>query len=247
MTYESLLISAFFGLYVFAAVSFGQSGSERVFLRSVIAGEAKSVAEMLSTDPKLASARNEKGQSAILLAVYYGKKDVVPLLLNAGPSLDIFEASASGQTKRVNELIAKNPKVVDEFSPDGFHALGLAVFFGHPETAFALLDAGAAVNLATRESMRVTPLHSAVAANQFALARELVRRGANVNAAAERGLTPLHEAAARGDVEMATLLLDAKANIYARSTDGKTPVDLATESGQTAMVDFLLERSKRKR
>jgi len=238
MTYESILSSVFFGLFVFAAVSFGQTGIERSFLQSVVSGDARAVTELLSTDPKLASARNDKGQSAVILAIYYGKKDILPLLLNAGPSLDIFEAAAAGQTGRVKELIKKNKKLVNAFSPDGFHPLGLAVFFGHAETAIALLDAGADVSLASKESMRVTPLHSAVAADRFALAKDLVRRGADVNATAERGLTPLHEAASRGDIEMVKLLVEAKANVYAKSAEGKTPVDLAPFHGAKNLDSF---------
>ena len=239
MTYESLLFSVLFGLSALAAVSFGQSGVEQAFLRAIVSGETRSVAEMLSGDPKLASTRNEKGQSAVILAIYYGKKDIVPLLINARPSLDIFEASAAGQTGRVKELIRRNRTFLNAISQDGFHPLGLAIFFGHPETAIALLDAGAEVNLASQESMRVTPLHSAVAADQLDLARELVRRGANVNATAERGLTPLHEASARGDLEMVKLLVAAKANVYAKASDGKTPTDLASEHGHTETLAFL--------
>jgi ankyrin repeat protein len=65
--------------------------------------------------------------------------------------------------------------------------------------------------------MKVTPLHSAAAARQVAIARLLIAHGANVNAAqAESGFTPLYEAAANGDLEFATLLLEHGAYEFSR-------------------------------
>ena len=131
---------------------------------------------------------------------------------------------------------------VARHAPDGFMPLGLAVFFGHPETVDVLLKAGANVNATTRETMKVTPLASAAAARQFGIARVLIANGANVNAQAENDFTPLHEVAARGDLEFATLLLDHGANINSKTKDGKTPLSFAQEHKQAAMVEFLRNR-----
>ena len=213
------------------------------FLNAVSQGDVAKVKEMLKADAKLAGAKDQKGTSAILKATYHGKKDFVAALLASGIELNIFEAAATGQTKRVSALIQRDASLANAFSPDGFMPLGLAVFFGHPETVEVLLAAGAEVNVATREKMKVTPLHSAAAARQTDIARMLIARGANVNAAqAESGFMPLHEAALNGDLEFATLLLDHGANIDARTTSGKTPLGYALSRGQNEMAAFLRKR-----
>lgn len=213
------------------------------FLDAVTEGDAAKVNEMLKADPELANAKDPKGVSAILKGTYYRKKEVVALLLASGIELNVFEAAATGETERVRALIKGDAALANAFSSDGFMPLGLAVFFGHPETVEVLLAAGAEVNAATKEAMKVTPLHSAAAGKQVAIARVLIAHGANVNARqAESGFTPLHEAALTGQTEFATLLLDHGAEINAKMNDGKTPLGFALERNQKEMAAFLRER-----
>ena len=153
----------------------------------------------------------ENGLSEIMMALYHGKKDVVNELLASGVELNVYEAAGTGQTARLRELIAADPSLINSHSFDGFTPLGLAVFFGQRETVEALLDAGADVNIASRESMKVSPLASASAAGQVDIARLLIAHGANVNARASGDFTPLHESAASGRIEFAKLLLENRA------------------------------------
>jgi ankyrin repeat protein len=181
----------------------------------------------------------ETGPSRILKALYHGQKDVVNELLASGIELNVYEAAGTGQTQRLRELIAADPSLVNSHAPDGFTPLGLAIFFGHAETVNALIDAGADVNLASRESMKVSPLASASAAGQLEIARVLIARGANVNARAAGDFTPLHESAASGRMEFAKLLLENGADVNARTADGKTPLDYAREHNRAEMVQLL--------
>jgi ankyrin repeat protein len=213
------------------------------FFEAITQGDADKVREMLKANPELASAKDEKGLSAILKATYHGKKDVLAALLAAHPELNIFEAAATGQTERVRVRIQQDTTLVNAFAPDGFFPLGLAVFFGHLDTVEALLAAGAEVNAATRETMKVTALHSAAAARQTAIARVLIAHGARVNAeAGESAFRPLHEAAANGDLELAALLLENGADVNARMTDGKTPLAFSVMRKQDDMAVFLRGR-----
>ena len=213
------------------------------FIDAATQGDVAKVKEMLGVDPLLAQSKDQNGLSVILKATYYGKRDVVKALLDSGVQLNIFEAAATGQTDRVRTLIQEDAAVVNSYSPDGFAPLSLAVFFGHPETVYALLAAGAEVNAASRETMKLTPLASAMATAQNEIAKTLIQHGANVNAKAASDLTPLHTAAARGNIEAATLLLDHGADINATTTDGKKPITYAEERDQPAMVEFLKNRS----
>jgi len=213
------------------------------FLKAVTQGEIEKVRAMLNTDPRLAQAKDSRGVSAILKAAYFGQKGIVEVLLASGLELSIFEAAATGQIERVRALIKKDALLTNAFSPDGFTPLGLAVFFGHREIVEALLAAGAEVNTPSRESMKVTPLHSAAAARQVEIARVLIAHGANVNAMqADSGFTPLHEAALNGNLEFARLLLEHGADVNAKMKDGKTPLGFALEQNKSEMVAFLRER-----
>ena len=215
------------------------------FITAATQGNVLKVKEMLQVDPKLARVKDDNGLSVILKTTYYGKKDVVAELLATGVELDIFEASATGQTERVSELTKKEPGLVNNYSSDGFTPLGLAVFFDHPEVVDVLLSAGANVNLASQETMKVTPLASAAAAKRTGIARVLIVHGADVNARAETDFTPLHEVAATGNLEFAMLLLDNGADINATTKDGKTPLSYAMEHNRLEMVELLRKRGRK--
>lgn len=209
------------------------------FIDAATQGDVAKIKEMLRTDPSLAQSKDQNGVSVILKATYYGKRDVVDALLASGVELNVFEAAATGQTKRVEALIKEDPAFVSAYSPDGFTALSLAAFFGHAETVNALLAAGAPVNAASRETMKLTPLASALAVQRNDIARTLIDHGADVNAKGDNDVTPLHTAAARGNLDSAKLLLDHGADINAMTKDGKAPIAYAEERNHPEMVEFL--------
>lgn len=213
------------------------------FFSAITQGDVAQVEAMLEAAPQLAQANDDNGLSAILKATYYRQSAVIALLLAAGVELNIFEAAATGQTERVRALLEQDVSLANAYATDGFAPLSLAVFFGHQTTVEALLAAGADVNAASRETMRVTPLHSAAAARQLSIARTLLANGAHVNAQqAEQGFTPLHEAAANGDFELAKLLLEYNADINIKTNDEQTPLAFAQARGQGEMAEFLRER-----
>ena len=209
------------------------------FIDAATHGDVAKVKEMLQADPSLAQSRDASGVSVVLKATYYGKRDVVEVLLASGVELNIFEAAATGQTDRVRTLIEDDPALVNSYAPDGFAPLSLAVFFGHSETVDALIAAGAEVSAPSRETMKLTPLASALSAGHNQIARTLLEHGAHVNAKGDNDVTPLHTAAARGNIEAATLLLDHGADINAMTTDGKKPIFYAQERNHPEMVEFL--------
>ena len=215
------------------------------FLNAVTSGEALKVKELVKKDPSLAHAADDKGVSAVLLAVYYRKAEVVDVLLSAGADWNIFEAAATGQTDRVRKLLKKSPELVNTYAPDGFYPLGLAIFFGHLETATLLMTSGAEVNMAAKNDLKVMPLHAAAAAKQFDAARMLIKRGADVNAAHQAGYTALHAVAATGQLEFAELLLVSGADVNAKTDLGKAPLTLALEAGDSEMATLLRKHGGR--
>jgi uncharacterized protein len=209
------------------------------FFTAVTDGNTSKVKTLLKKDSSLASAVDEKGVSALLKSIYHNKAEVADLLLATGIQLNIFEASASGRTARLQELLKQDKSLLNAYSSDGFYPLGLAVFFGHIEAAETLLQAGADVNQVAKNAMKVAPLHAAAASKQLELARRLLELGANANARQQGGLTPLHEVAANGQLEFARLLLAHGAEVNAGTDDGKTPLSFALVVGQEAMAKWL--------
>lgn len=177
--------------------------------------------------------------SEILRAKYAGNEARVRELLAAGPTLNIFEAAATGGTDRVRELLKQDGALLNAYASDGFFPLALAAFFGHVETVRLLLDAGADVNQQSRETTKVAPLHSAIAARKLDIVKMLLARKADPGRAGGRGVTPLHEAAISGQIDMAALLIDSGAPINVRDDGGKTPLAYAMDRKQEAMIAWL--------
>jgi ankyrin repeat protein len=195
------------------------------------AGDRVRLEALLAAQPGLVNVRNESGHSAVLIAQYHHKHDLVSILLAAGPELDIFDAASVGRTARVAELLDRDPSLVNAYSRDGFFPLGLAAFFGHPETVRLLLARGADVAQIAQNPMRIQPLHAAVAGRSFEAIRLIVEAGAPVNGKQQEGWAPLHEAAHQKNAELTGYLLAHGADPNVRNDAGKSPRDLAEGDG----------------
>jgi uncharacterized protein len=150
--------------------------------------------------------------SELLQAVYRGDTARVEELLAPGPELDVFEAAAVGRTERLRELLDADPSLANAWAEDGFQPLGLASFFGHVEAARLLVERGAEVNSASRNEMKVMPLHSTAATPdpeaRYELAELLLEHGADPNARQQDDYTPLMAADQHGDERLHDLLLE---------------------------------------
>lgn len=173
-------------------------------------GDAAKLGELLTADPALAGARNERGDSALLAAAYLGRRDIIDRLLAAGVEPTLWEACALGLKEKAVELVRRDPAAISGYSHDGWTPLHLAAFFGHRDLAALLLERGADVNARSKSATfgpANTPLHAAAANRQVEVAELLVARGADVNARDGSGFTPLALAAnSRSDLLMLLLL-----------------------------------------
>ena len=203
--------------------------------------DATRVAELVTGDPSLASARDRNGVSAIMLSRYRFDRETTDALLAADPDLDVFEATALGYIDRLRERLAEDHWRATAYSTDGFTALHFAAFFGKVEAARTLLDAGAAVNAYSVNELQVQPLHSAASGRHHEVCRVLIAAGADVNATQRHEFTSLHAAAKHGDGELVELFLSAGADPTARTEAGDTPADTAEAAGHVDVARRLRE------
>lgn len=216
----------------------------QAFIAAVTAGDLDQVRAMLDAQPELVQARTERGNSALLAAIYYGKRAVADLLIERGAPLSLFEAAAAGRTELVRQRLEAEPGLLNACAPDGFQPLGLAAYFGHTDLVDELLARGADPNRPAQNSMRVQALHAAVANEKnpqaaLQITRALLAHGAQVNARQEGGWTPLHEAAHHGQAALVHLLLAHGADPALANDHGKRPADLAREQGHSEVAALL--------
>ncbi|MFN0290832.1 ankyrin repeat domain-containing protein [Pedobacter helvus] len=197
------------------------------------------IVALLSQKPQLATQITSHQISPMLLACYYKKMDIANAIAEFMPQLSIFDACAIGKFDDVTLLVFKEPRAVNEYSADGFTPLGLACYFGHEEIARFLVLKGADVNLPSKNGFNVFPIHSAVANNNYNIAKVLLDAGAYPNVCQKSGVAPLHSAAQLGNIELIILLLEHGAEVTLRMEGGKLPADLAAEKGFAEIAEIL--------
>ena len=172
-------------------------------------------------------------------AVRAGDLARVQSLVDADPTLAIFAASISGDTERLESLLAGNRALIAAVSSDGWTPLHLASFFGKADAARLLLNKGASVSARSTNDMRNTALHAAAAGGHSEIVKILLDHGADANARQNSGWAPLHAAALNGDLESARALVAAGADLSVRADNNQRPLDLALTKAHQSMVDFL--------
>jgi ankyrin repeat protein len=203
------------------------------------AGDRARLEALLAAQPGLVNVRNDQGHSPVLIAQYHQKRDLVGVLLAAGPDLDVFDAASVGRTARVAELLDGDPSLLNAYSRDGFFPLGLAAFFGHPETVQLLLARGADVAQVARNPMRIQAIHAAVAGPSREAVELVVEAGAPINAQQDKGWTALHEVVNKKDVALARYFLAHGADPKIQNDEGKSSIGLAAEQGSADILKLL--------
>jgi uncharacterized protein len=215
-------------------------------------GDLAAVEALLESNPKALGRGNAEGMTALLWAAVQGHAPVVELLLARGA--DAAVRSSRGSTALMlaaeqGHLEVARLLVSRAGADERGEALRYAVGAGRTELTVWLLDeAGAALEYGGTDGK--TPLTWATLAGHAALAEELLRRGADVEARSstflplegrdDSGWQPLHYAADRRHPLLVQLLLDAGAQVDAETTEGTTPLMLAARKGDEDNLRLLL-------
>jgi uncharacterized protein len=213
-------------------------GERRQLDDAIRSKDLTKVHTILEQNPRILATRNSDGLSPLLVAIYSGADDVAGFLAAKQPP-SIFEATALGNSDRVAWLLSQKPRLVNEFSPDGWTPLHLAAHFGRTNVASMLISRGARVDAIARNGIANQPLQAAVAGRRPELVRLLIAAGADVDHQSHGGFTATHIAAENDDVDVLEQLKAAGANLRVRASGGKTPSDVAGEGGHEAARRWL--------
>jgi ankyrin repeat protein len=179
-------------------------------------------------------------------------------------SHDLFEAIRTNDAAAVAALLDGDRALMDA-RQDGVSPVLFAVYNGHAELARLFLDRGAVLAfgevcalgdsalalrmlegdpalLDTYSEDGFPSLGLAIFFRRPDLARALIERGAEVNAAARNAfrVAPVHAAAAVRDAATMALLLERGADANARQQLGYTALHTAAQLGDEDIIDLLL-------
>nr|MBC7612612.1 ankyrin repeat domain-containing protein [Pseudopedobacter sp.] len=205
----------------------------------IIKGDFEAVKSYLPNHHSEINKITSHGVSPLMLSCYFNQSAITTLLVASLDNLTLFEAAAAGKFDVVAHEVFKNPEKINDYSEDGFTALGLAAYFGREEVARYLVLKGAEVNLPSNNGFNVFPLHSAAAGSHTSIARMLIENKAEVNVLQKSGVSPLHSAAQNGNIEIIILLLEKGAKVDSRMEGGKLAADLAKEKGHLEIAEIL--------
>ena len=148
---------------------------------AAVLGEVARAAALLDANPALLDSFSQDGWTALHLAAFFNRPEMVDLLLARGARLDLKSKNAVNNTP-----------------------LNAAVAASRVEIARRLLAKGADAN--AHQHGGITPLHEAAAAGNAEMVRLLLSYRADANAISEENRTPLGMALEKGHQQVVDIL-----------------------------------------
>jgi len=137
---------------------------------------------------------------------------------------DIFECCRTGNTKKLERLLKKQPALVLQTNENGFSPLIIATYRNQESCVRLLLQMGADPNQASQEG---TALIGACYKNNLNIALLLLQKGASPNVTGISGMTPLIFAAQNRNKMLVDSLLNKGANKAHKDAMDRTAYDYA--------------------
>jgi len=213
------------------------------------------------------NAEVKRGKTALHVAAWYRRVDIVQFLISQGADVnakDAFKAiplhdvpyAASIEALRCNtplpdvavkgyvevaRLLISAGADVNTKDFFGYTPLHQAAKFAPLEVVKVLVFHGADVNAKDRGGGTPLPDASVNMCDEYVeIARFLISAGADVNAKGRGDWTPLHGVANGGHIEVAKMLVLAGAVLEATNDYNATPLHCAMRNGKSAVAEYLI-------
>ncbi len=221
--------------------------STNPLIQAVHAGDATTVKLLLAngTDPNTVDSVGGN-RTALHWAVKEGKKDLIPILLDAKANIEAKDrvgktpltVAAEGRDIEIVKILVERGADVNARDQIGGSPLLWASGLGSPEVVKFLIEKKADVNVVDVNGL--SPLLWASSIGSPDAVKALVAAGAKVDVADKMtGDTALMRAARTGKVEAVVTLIGAKANVNAKNNMGHTAFMLASASGSIDKLEAL--------
>jgi ankyrin repeat protein len=204
------------------------------------------------------NAKNRFGKTLLQLACWWGRLNLVQLLIQRGASIhkddralgallvEVTEGGnrpvVPGQHKEIVRLLIENGADVDTTNGSGDTVLMFACKQGHVDLADFLLKKGADINRMNSHALDgQTALMGAAWYAQVEAVKLLLGHGADIHAVDRGKETALFKAASQGHAGVVGILLENGASVDARDYRGNTPLLHAASRGYAGVVELLLD------
>jgi len=224
----------------------GEENEEPIHIASRM-GQQHMVKLLLKNGASLMS-RNDRGNTALHLAVVSGNKDLVKDLvdwdkngvncLNDEKETPLHLAARNGSVYLVNYL-NQNGCNINASSANGATCLHIACENGHYATVEYLLEHRAKVN--AMNSADQTPLHIAACRGQTKVVELLFLHNANFSVRDQDGITALLAASINGHQDTVLFIVQHGGNIEDTDRNGNTIAHFAVTNESHGVLNFLSE------
>jgi ankyrin repeat protein len=163
---------------------------------------------------------------------------IVILLVFSGSVFgqDIFECCRTGNTKKLERLLKKQPELVGQTNENGFPPLIIATYRNQEKCVRILLQLGADPNQSSQEG---TALIGACYKNNQNIALLLLQQGASPNVVGMSGMSPLIFAAQNRNKTLVDSLMIKGADKEHRDAMDRTAYDYAVALEFTELAQIL--------
>ncbi|RSL38004.1 hypothetical protein CEP53_015273, partial [Fusarium sp. AF-6] len=224
-----------------------QNAKDNTHLRAATNGREAVMRLLLDRGAEI-EAKDQRGQTPLVLATSNGDKATVQLLLDRGAEIEAKDRegwtplfwAVVHRNEAIMRLLLSRDADIEAKDKEGRTPLFWAVVHRNEAAMRLLLNRDADIEV--KDQRGQTLLFWAIQSRHKAIIQLLIDRGANIEAKDEDGWTPLLYAAANGHEAIMQLLIDRGANIEAKDKDGQTPLVLATSNGDEAAVQLLIDQ-----
>lgn len=191
------------------------------------------MAELLCVNHANIEARNEDGETPLMIAISRGRKSMVEFYFEKGAKIDtvnirgeslLHYAVAYDRKEIVTTLLNKGADLKCK-SYGGYTPLYKACYLGKASMVDYLIKAGAGLN--EYDDKQRTYLFAAVNGGSIQIIKYLLSKGMLINAKDNEGNNLLHQAVKANDLQCVNYLLEQKIDANSKNIYQQTPLHLA--------------------